>query len=340
MNGVILFFLILVFGYIVSLIVSNILLKKLREFSKKTKSKLDNIIVESVEPTAKIIIILISLYIGFHFLPIPKNFLEIINNAMKFLFILILTYISIKFFDKFFDYYLLPYTKKRDLDDNIFKPLKKLSKILLAIFGILTGLSSIGYDITTIIAGLGIGGLAVALALQDTIKNFIAGVLILVDKPFFIGHWIKVNDVEGIVEEIGIRSTRIRTFDHTLITIPNSKLLEENIENLTVRDRRRVLFTIGLTYDTPPEKIERAKEIILKIIEEHKNTLPPYRVHFVEYGDWSLNLRVEYFIRNLGFDYYLNTVEEINLAIKRELEKEGIEMAFPTYTIKVDKDDT
>ncbi|ADG13792.1 MscS Mechanosensitive ion channel [Methanocaldococcus infernus ME] len=334
------FIFILVVGYFVSIFV-DLFLNRLEKIAEKTKNKLDDIVISAIKVPLKIIIILFFLYLGFY-LTLPIQYINLVENAIKFIFILILTYTSVKILDKLFDLYVKPIIEKTDtkLDDHLAKPLKKILKILLYLLGILTALSSIGYDITTILAGLGIGGLAVALALQDTIKNFIAGLLILADKPFIIGHWVKISDIEGIVEEIGIRSTRIRSFDETLYIIPNSKLLEEVIENLSVRDRRRVLFTIGLTYNTPPEKIKRAKEIILKIIEEHKATLPPYRVHFIEYGDWSLNLRIEYFVRNMGFDYYLNAVEEINLKIKEELEKEGIEIAFPTYTIKVDKYDT
>ncbi|WP_423793388.1 mechanosensitive ion channel family protein [Methanocaldococcus indicus] len=328
---------IVVLGILGSLLINKIIKNYIRKLFKKTKTKLDDIILDSIDNVIVVGIVAFSIYLSLVYLNI---YTDLVTNGFKAFVILLAGYAIYRLADKIFDYYIIPYTEKTDiqLDDHIVKPLKKLTKILIIIFSILTALSSIGYDITALLAGLGIGGLAVALAMQDVIKNFIAGVLILIDKPFLIGHWIKVGDFEGIVEEIGMRTTKIRTFDKSLVIMPNYKILDSEIENFDVRDRRRVLMTIGLVYSTPPEKIRKAKEIILKIIEEHEATLPPYRVHFVKYGDWSLNLRVEYFIRNIGFDYYLNALEDINLKIKEEFEKENIEMAFPTYSIYLEKD--
>ncbi|NPA62644.1 MAG: mechanosensitive ion channel family protein [Methanococci archaeon] len=338
--NIIIFILIAVFGVLVGKIVDRIIRNYLKRIINKTKTKFDDILLDAIDLPIIVLVVTIFFYFGLRFLTLPDYLFKIINESVKVVVILCATYFAVKFLDGVFEHYLIPLTERTEteLDEHIIKPLKKVVKILTIILGLLTALSSVGYDITALLAGLGVGGLAVALAMQDTIKNFIAGILILIDKPFSLGHWVKVKGAEGIVEEIGIRSTRIRTFDHTLITIPNSELLDSAIENLTVRDRRRVLTTIGLTYDTPVEKIEKAKEIVKTILEEHPATLPPYRVHFKEYGDWSLNLRVEYFIRNMGFDYYLNAIDEINLKIKKEFEKEGIEMAFPTYTVYLNKD--
>ncbi len=329
-----------ILGLILSFITNKILKNILKKLTLKTKTKLDDILYSSLELPIYIFIISTFIYFGIFFLPIQQNILILITNGYKALTIILFTLFLYKLVDSIINCYVEPYIKKTDskLDDHIIVPLKKLIKLLIIIFGILFALSSVGYDITALLAGLGIGGLAIALAMQDVIKNFIAGILIYVDKPFIIGHWIKVDNFEGIVEEIGLRTTKIRSFDYSLIIVPNSKILEAEIENFSVRDRRRVLVTIGLTYSTPPEKIKMAIEIIKRIIEEHPATLPPYRVHFVEYGDWSLNLRVEYYIRNMGFDYYLNALSDINLKIKEEFNKKNIEMAFPTYSIYIEKD--
>ncbi|WP_456374145.1 mechanosensitive ion channel family protein [Methanocaldococcus sp.] len=338
---IVIFIAITLLGIVLGKIVDELIKNYIKKIVSKTKTKIDDIFLDAIDLPTVVIIVVIFFYFGLNFLVLPDYIHKIIENAIKVVVIFSITYFAVKFVDGIFEHYVAPLVErtKTKLDDHIFKPLKKFTKILIIVLGILTALSSVGYDVTAILAGLGIGGLAVALAMQDTIKNFIAGVLILIDKPFSFGHWVKVGDVEGIVEEIGMRSTRIRTFDYTLITVPNSNLLESSIENLTVRDRRRVLMTIGLTYNTPVEKIKKGKEIITNIVENHPATIPPYRVHFVEYGDWSLNLRVEYFVRNISFDYYLNSVDEINLKIKEEFEKEGIEMAFPTYTVYLEKDE-
>ncbi len=341
LDGIIIFIALTLFGIVIGRIIDRIIKRHIKKIINNTKTKLDDIILDALDLPIIVLVVVAFFYFGLRFLTLPSHIFSLIDNAIKVVVILSATYFLVRFVNGLFDYYLIPFTEKTEteLDEHIIKPLKKVTKIIIIILGILTALSSVGYDITALLAGLGVGGLALALAMQDTIENFIAGILILMDKPFSINHWIKVGDVEGIVEEIGIRSVRIRTFDYTLITVPNSKLLKSEIENLTVRDRRRVLTTIGLTYNTSVEKIKKAKEIIKDIVENHPATLPPYRVHFMEYGDWSLNLRVEYFVRNIGFDYYLNAVDEINLKIKEEFEKEGIEMAFPTYTVYLEKDD-
>ncbi len=341
LDNIIIFIALTLFGIVMGRIIDRIIKRRIKKIINNTKTKLDDIILDALDLPIIVLVVVAFFYFGLRFLTLPNHIFSLIDNTIKVVVILSATYFLVRFVNGLFDYYLIPFTEKTEteLDEHIIKPLKKITKIIIIILGILTALSSVGYDITALLAGLGVGGLAVALAMQDTIENFIAGILILMDKPFSINHWIKVGDVEGIVEEIGIRSVRIRTFDYTLITVPNSKLLKSEIENLTVRDRRRVLTTIGLTYNTSVEKIKKAKEIIKDIVENHPATLPPYRVHFMEYGDWSLNLRVEYFVRNMGFDYYLNAVDEINLKIKEEFEKEGIEMAFPTYTVYLEKDD-
>ncbi len=341
LDSIIIFITLTLFGIVIGRIIDRIIKRRIKKIINNTKTKLDDIILDALDLPIIVLVVVAFFYFGLRFLTLPNHIFSLIDNAIKVVVILSATYFLVRFVNGLFDYYLIPFTEKTEteLDEHIIKPLKKITKIIIIILGILTALSSVGYDITALLAGLGVGGLALALAMQDTIENFIAGILILMDKPFSINHWIKVGDVEGIVEEIGIRSVRIRTFDYTLITVPNSKLLKSEIENLTVRDRRRVLTTIGLTYNTSVEKIKKAKEIIKDIVENHPATLPPYRVHFMEYGDWSLNLRVEYFVRNIGFDYYLNAVDEINLKIKEEFEKEGIEMAFPTYTVYLEKDD-
>ncbi|ENN95919.1 mechanosensitive ion channel MscS [Methanocaldococcus villosus KIN24-T80] len=330
---------IIIFGVILVKIINYILKNWVKNIVINTKTKLDDILLDAIRLPLAVIILSYSILLALHILGISFKILTILDKTIRAIAIISATYFFVKFTDGIFKYYIIPAVEKTEMefDDHVIKPLNKIIKIFIITIGILTALSAVGYDITALLASLGIGGLALALAMQDTIKNFIAGVLLLFDKPFSLGHWVKVDGVEGIVEEVGIRSVRIRTFDYTLITIPNSKLLESNIENLTVRDRRRVLMTIGLTYNTSCEKIKKAKEIIIKTLEEHRATLPPYRVHFVEYGDWSLNLRVEYFVRNLGFDYYLNTIEEVNLKIKEEFEKEGIEFAYPTYSIYLEK---
>ncbi|AAR39052.1 NEQ198 [Nanoarchaeum equitans Kin4-M] len=334
MKSLIAFIAFIITGFLATKILSYFLEGIIKKLVIDSNTKIDDIIYNSLRLPLLLIVFLIFLYIGILLAPIQID-INFVNNVFKFVSILVGTYAIVNFVDGIFEYYIIPWAEKTEtkLDEHLIKPLRKLIRLLIIVFGLLTALSSVGYDITTILAGLGIGGLAFALAMQDTIKNFIAGVLILIDKPFTIGDWIRVGDLEGIIEEVGIRSTRIRTFDQSLITVANSYLLERPIENFSERTKRRVLINIGITYETPVEKIEKAKQIIKEILSSNPMVVGPIRVHFYSFGDWSLNIRVEYYVKNTNFDEFLDTVDYINKEIKRRFDLEGIEFAYPTYTI-------
>jgi MscS family membrane protein len=337
---IVVFLLLLFAGVVFGKLFNSVVKGYLKKFVGKTKTKLDDIIFESIELPSSVLIFILFFYYAIKTIILPENIYNILYSSFEIVIILCATWFVLNFVDSVIQHYIVPHVEKTEstFDDHIIVPLRKILRILIMVLGILMSINAAGYDISTLLAGLGIGGLAVALAAQDTVKNFIAGVLILIDKPFRLNHWIKFNGVEGIVEDVGLRSTKIRTFWDSLIIVPNASLLDANIENFSEMRKRRVLINIGLTYDTSVEQLKRAKEIIRDIIENHKATLPPTRITFKEFGDYSLNFRVEYFVRNFGFDYYLDTVDEINMKIKEELEKEGIEMAFPTQTVYLKKD--
>ncbi|ACX72109.1 MscS Mechanosensitive ion channel [Methanocaldococcus vulcanius M7] len=325
---------------ILSVILAKIISRIMKnQLTSKNDTKINDIFFSLNDPLL-VSIVIIGIYFGVKFLSLPEQISDLIHKAIGVALTLCGVVFVERFIDKSIERYLIPFAerKKRKIDDQLVNSIRKFARGVVYTFAILFILRNLGYDITTLLAGLGIGGLAVALAMQDTTKNLIAGLIIIFDKPFRLKDWIVFDGGEGIVEEIGIRSTRIRTWEDSLIIMPNSSLVDAKITNMSAMRKRRVLMTIGLTYDTSAEKVRRAIEIIENILNNHEAVIEPKRVHFVEYGDWSLNLRVEYFIKNLGFDYYLNTLTEINLKIKEEFEKEGIEMAFPTYTVYLEKD--
>jgi len=327
----------IILSVILAKIVSRIMKNQL---TSKNDTKINDIFFSSLNDPLLVSIVIIGIYFGVKFLSLPEQISDLIHKAIGVALTLCGVVFVERFIDKSIERYLIPLAerKKRKIDDQLVNSIRKFARGVIYTFAILFILRNLGYDITTLLAGLGIGGLAVALAMQDTTKNLIAGLIIIFDKPFKLKDWIVFDGGEGIVEEIGIRSTRIRTWEDSLIIMPNSSLVDAKITNMSAMRKRRVLMTISLTYDTSAEKVRRAIEIIENILNNHEAVIEPRRVHFVEYGDWSLNLRVEYFIKNLGFDYYLNTLTEINLKIKEEFEKEGIEMAFPTYTVYLEKD--
>lgn len=224
-----------------------------------------------------------------------------------------------------------------ELDDQLVPMLAKSIRVFIVIVGILVALQNLGYDVTSLIAGLGIGGLAFALAAKDTIANFFGSIMILIDRPFKIGDWIKTKSAEGSVEEIGFRSTRIRTFYNSLVSIPNSVLVNENIDNMGMRVYRRVRTTLGITYDTPPEKIEAFCEGIKHIIRCNEYTRKDYfHVVFEGYGDFSLNVLVYFFLQVEDWSKELVERQNIYLEIYRLAQSLGVTFAFPTQTLHIE----
>jgi MscS family membrane protein len=218
------------------------------------------------------------------------------------------------------------------LDDQLLPVLSGALKAFILVIIAALILQNSGYNISGLLAGLGLGGLAVALALQPTLANLFAAVTIFVDRPFSIGDGVSVAGVSGSIESIGLRSTRIRTYEGTVVTIPNSAVVNAQIDNLQVRPTRRTNFTIGVTYDTSSEKLQRAVAILRDLMEQHPGT-ETSRAHFKSYGESALILDVAHWCKHLDYSKYLACIEEINFEIKRRFEDEGIEMAYPTQTV-------
>jgi len=223
----------------------------------------------------------------------------------------------------------------------LLRPARTAIRITLVTAAVLFWLDNIGLKVSTLLAGLGVGGLAVALAAQDTLKNLLGSIMILLDKPYKVGQRIVAKGHDGVVEEIGLRSTRIRLLTGHQTTIPNDEMAKIDIENIGQRPHIRRLTNIGITYDTPPEKIERAVDIILKILDNHEGMdldFPP-RAYFNEYHPYSLNILVLYWYHPADYWGYMEFSQRVNLQIAREFQKEGIKFAFPTSTTYLSQED-
>jgi MscS family membrane protein len=231
---------------------------------------------------------------------------------------------------------------KSKLDDMLIPIIRKSLRVTIVIL-LMVQIAQILSDkpITSIIAGLGIGGLAIALAAQDTIKNFFGSIVLFIDKPFEMGDRIVVDGQDGPVEEVGIRSTKIRTLDGHLVTLPNGKLADMTIRNIGKRPFIRRLFSLTVTYDTPPEKIEKGIALVKEILADHEGMqadFPP-RVYFNDLNSDSLNIMVIYWYHPPNYWDFMAFTEKVNLQIMRAFEAEGIEFAFPTHTTYLAQDD-
>ncbi|MHB0754519.1 mechanosensitive ion channel family protein [Polaribacter sp. M15] len=224
------------------------------------------------------------------------------------------------------------------LDDQLVPILNNLLTGVVVIFGFFKVLQLFGVDTTTMLAGATIGGLAFALASQDTVKNFIGTVAIFLDKPFHIGDWISAGEVTGTVEEVGFRSTRVRAADTTVFQIPNSKLSEMVINNSGLRLYRRYNTNLGLRYDTPPELIEAFVNGVRIIIKEHPETKSDsYNVEFTGFGDSALLIMMNVYFKSLAWGTEQSSKHRLHMAIIKLAAELGVEFAFPSTTVTIEQ---
>lgn len=221
--------------------------------------------------------------------------------------------------------------------DRMVAPLvRKSLRILIVVLTLLQIATTLSdKPVTSLLAGLGVGGLAVALAAQETVKNFFGSLVIFADKPFEVGDRVVVDGFDGNVEDVGFRSTRLRTLEGHQVTLPNGELANKMIQNISRRPYIRRLVNLSLPYDTPPEKVRRALEILRELLTDHEGFRPafPPRVYFNEFASAALNVLVMYWYHPPDYFAYLDYAERLNLEILRRFNAEGIEFAFPTQTL-------
>jgi MscS family membrane protein len=223
------------------------------------------------------------------------------------------------------------------LDDQLVPLIRKTLRFFIVVMGVILILQNNGYNVASLIAGLGIGGLAVALAAKDTLANFFGSITIFADKPFRIGDWIKVGGVEGTVEEVGFRTTRVRTFYNSVISVPNSNIATTDIDNLGMRKYRRFKTVLNLTYSTTPQQMEAFVEGIKAIVKSNSHFRQDYyEVHFNSMGAHSLDVLVYVFFDVPDWSTELQQRHNFLLEILKLAQEVGVEFAFPTQTLHVD----
>ena len=303
--------------------------------SKEEKARL-RLVLEASHRPLYLLLTTIAIYAVTAILSLPEKIDGIATTAVDALVVLVIFLFIYRLLDVI-EHELTKFVKRDDnrLDQNFVQMVRMITRVLVVVFGIIYLLQVItGKPMNTLLAGLGIGGLAVALAAQDTLKNLFGSFMIMVDKPFAVGDWVVADGVEGNVEEVGFRSTRIRTFSGHLVSVPNERMASVNIDNVQRRPGIRRRTSITVTYDTPPDKVQRAVDIIKDILanceEVHHDY--PFRVVFDEFNDTSLNILVLYWYRRNDYWEAKAFDEKVNFMILRAFEEEGIEFAFPTTT--------
>ena len=311
-----------------------IILSFFKKLVNKTKTDIDDKFLHAVKNPLRFVFIIAGIYFFLYFLEIDNAvLLHILKGFLIFdLFWMIYNIIN-EFEDKIF-HILGKYGKgSRELASFLIK----LTKIFVITIGIVALLQDWGINVTGFIASLGLGGLAFALAARDTAANIFGGVAILTDNMFKIGEWVKIGNAEGIVEDIGMRTTKIRAFDKRLIVVPNSVVANSNVENFSRRDRRRIMMRIGLTYDTSVELMEKILKEIREMLINHPHIHnEPILIYFDEYEDSSLSVFCYFFTKTAVWDEYLKIREDVNLKIKRIVENNGAAFAFPSTSLYVE----
>ena len=219
-------------------------------------------------------------------------------------------------------------------------PGRKFVKAIVVIFAFVAILNNFGFNVTTLLAGLGVGGIAVALAAQRTIENLFGGVMLYTDRPVSVGDFCRFGDKMGTIEEIGIRSTRIRTLDHTVITVPNAKFSNMEIDNITARERIRLLTVLTVRYETTPDQLRYILVEIRKLLYSHERVIPDTpRVRFINFGAYSLDIEVVAYVNSADWAEFLGIREDIFLRIMDIIEASGSGFAFPSQTLYMGRDD-
>lgn len=330
----------IILGAIIIVKLLSLLGKKvIKPFVTGTDNHLDDVIFYSLEAPVKFAIILLGIWIAIHRLVYPDSFVKVVDNAYSILIVLDITW----FFGRLFSSLLQVYWGKQSNGQaNKMMPIiKRTILVIVWLIGIVMALSNVGVNISALLGTLGIGGIAFALAAQDTVKNVFGAFTILTDKPFSIGDTIRVDSYEGTIVDVGVRSTKIMNYDKRIITFPNYKITDTSIVNISSEPMRRVVLNLGLTYDTTSEKMKEALELLKSIpkrVENVSSNPSDIVAVFTEYSDSALVIMYIYFIEKQGD--ILGVTSNMNMEILAAFNKAGLNLAFPTRTVYIQKDES
>lgn len=297
----------------------------------RTSYDFDEFIANAMFGPVIMLIIILGSWMSLRFLYIAPVFYKRIYTVFESLAVLNVTYICVKVLDVI-SFFLEKIVKKTatKLDDQLLPLARKTLKTLVVFAGLTILFENLGYRVTSLVTGLGIGGLAFALAAKDTLSNLFGSIMIFTDKPFVIGDWVIFNGFEGIIEDIGIRSTKVRTWKDTMITVPNSTVANASIENVSRFRSRRISTTLKLRINTPPEKIKEAVDLIRNILDSRPDIQSGHYIFYTDIDDYSHNLMIYYFALSTVWRTYLEVRQSVFITILEEFEKRDIHLAVPT----------
>ena len=332
-------FCVLIAAFVALIVARKILLKYIKALANRTNTQLDDMLLAVLSRTKYFFLLIVSVYISLLFLVLPPDVLKIWNKIF-FMVVVIQIFIWI---GRGLNFVISLNVKKRMVDDaavaTTISVLGFIGKFLMWSIALLLILDNLGFNITSLVTGLGIGGIAVALAVQNILGDLFASLSIVIDKPFVVGDFIVVDQLMGTVEHVGLKTTRLRSLSGEQLIFSNNDLLKSRISNFKRMTERRVVFGFGVTYQTPFSKLLLINDIVREITVQQENVRFD-RVHFKKYGDSSLDFEVVYYVTAPDYNIYMDIQQAINLEIFRRFQEEKIDFAYPTQTLFVQHEKT
>jgi MscS family membrane protein len=329
---------ILVFSFVILLrkYLTRLVTRILLYLTRKTETELDDIIVNELRQPIRFLFVIIAFDLAFQFLFLDNRYTRLFLSTLLIVDIYWVFYAFTPALHKFLEDYS---RRNPHLSQELGKFLVRVTRFLIIFMGLVSLLYNFGINVSAFLASLGLGGLAFALAAKDAAANLFGSIALMLDQSIKIGEWIKVNDVEGTVEDIGMRTTKIRTFEKSFVVVPNSIVANSNIENFSRRGIRRIKMSIGLTYDTPRDTIRRIVEEIREMLQAHPGIAHDQTllVRFDSFNPSDLGIFIYTFTNTSDWAKYLSIREDINLKIMEIVEKHGASFAFPSQSIYVEK---
>ena len=326
----------LIFKKLISKYLSNILYKVVGKKDNNVGiDKFDELLTKPIG----FFIVLCFIYFGASYVSYPSFIDENFQSIFSKIFSLFLIYAIYKIFVKVIDYIGLILKQRaaeteNKMDDQLIPFAIEIGRILVVIFALFFILGNVfDINITALATGLGIGGIAIAMASKESLENLLGSFTIFFDRPFTVGDVVKVGTVTGLVEKVGFRSTRIKTFDKSVVTVPNKKMIDAELDNLGLRPVRRVKFYIGLTYDTSTEQIKNIVSDIQEMINSHEKTNEEGKVRFQEFGASSLDIMVLYYVNSPKWEDLIDVKEDVNYKIMDIVKKHNSDFAFPSTSV-------
>ena len=329
---------VVIFAMILKKIIAHLFTAVIFPFARSTRSRYDDLLLEGVKRPLEFLAIILGLWVAIYILQLPTEPADLRRGAYALMKILVTIDVAWAFFNlvALLEVWLGQWVSRTEstLDDHLLPFIRKSLRVFIIFLAAIMAIQNLGYSISGLLASLGIGGLAVALAAKDTLSNIFGSLMIILDRPFHHGDWIKTGDLEGTVEEVGFRSTKIRTFAKTLISVPNNVIANTAIDNFSRMPKRRIKLTVGVTYESTPAQMREGVRQIREMLTRHPAIDQDFfLVHFTDFGASSLDIMVYCFTSTTVWGEYLTAREDVCLKIMEILEGLGMEIAFPSRSI-------